>query len=159
LVLTCGGVSAGEKDHLPELLQRRGRVHFWKTRMRPGMPALFADGGTLGPALFLCLPGNPVSVLATFLALARPLLDGLQGRAARRPWRAGPAAPWHKRHDRREFLRGGLASGDDGMLLVEPDPADGSHRMRAAADADALIVLEEGAREYPAGGVVDLIPY
>jgi len=159
LVLTCGGVSAGEKDHLPGLLQRRGRVHFWKTRMRPGMPALFADGGTLGPALFLCLPGNPVSVLATFLALARPLLDGLQGRAARMPWRARLAAPWHKRHDRREFLRGRLASGDDGTLLVEPDPADGSHRMRAAAEADALIVMEEGAREYPAGSVVEVVPY
>src|SRR5690606_4801546 len=66
VILTCGGVSAGEKDHLPELLQRRGRVHFWKVRMRPGMPVLFADGGTLGPALFLALPGNPVSVLATW---------------------------------------------------------------------------------------------
>src|SRR5690606_8063403 len=83
LVLTCGGVSAGEKDHLPALLQRRGRVHFWKVGMRPGMPALLADGDTLGPALFLCLPGNPVSVLATFVALARPLFDGLQGRAPR----------------------------------------------------------------------------
>ena len=158
LVLTCGGVSAGEKDHLPALLQRRGRVHFWKVAMRPGMPALLADGGTLGPALFLCLPGNPVSVLATFLALARPLLDGLQGRVPRKPWRARLAAPWHKRHARREFLRGRLACGEDGVLLAQPDPADGSHRMRAAADADALIVLEEGAREYPAGAVVDILP-
>lgn len=158
LVLTCGGVSAGEKDHLPALLQRCGRLHFWKVRMRPGMPALLADGGTLGPALFLCLPGNPVSVLATFLALARPLLDGLQGRAPRRVVRARLASPWHKRHDRREFLRGRLSSGDDGTLRVEPDPADGSHRMRAAADADALIVLDEGAREYPAGAVVEVLP-
>src|SRR5690606_29543238 len=158
LVLTCGGVSAGEKDHLPALLQRCGRLHFWKVRMRPGMPALLADGGTLRPALFLCLPGNPVSVLATFLALARPLLDGLQGRAPRRVVRARLASPWHKRHDRREFLRGRLSSGDDGTLRVEPDPADGSHRMRAAADADALIVLDEGAREYPAGAVVEVLP-
>ena len=159
LVLTCGGVSAGEKDHLPALLQRRGKVHFWKVRMRPGMPVLLADGGTLGPALFLCLPGNPVSVLATCLALARPLLDGLQGRAARRTWRARLAAPWHKRHERLEFLRGRLGSGADGGLLVEPDPADGSHRMRAAADADALIVLGEGERDYAAGEVVEVLPY
>ncbi|TWT23714.1 molybdopterin molybdotransferase MoeA [Luteimonas marina] len=159
LVLTCGGVSAGEKDHLPALLQRRGRVHFWKVRMRPGMPALFADGGTLGPALFLCLPGNPVSVLATWLALARPLLDGLQGRVVRKSWRARLSAPWRKAHERLEFLRGRLASDDGGMLHVEPDPADGSHRMRAAADADALIVLEEGARDYPAGSVVEVVPY
>ncbi|MGJ4801733.1 molybdopterin molybdotransferase MoeA [Luteimonas sp. SDU82] len=159
LVLTCGGVSAGEKDHLPALLQRRGRVHFWKVRMRPGMPVLFADGGTLGPALFLCLPGNPVSVLATCLALARPLLDALQGRAPRARWRARLASPWNKRHERLEFLRGRLASDVDGSLMAEPDPADGSHRMRAAAAADALIVLDEGERAYVAGEVVDVLPY
>jgi molybdopterin molybdotransferase len=159
LVLTCGGVSAGEKDHLPALLQRRGRVHFWKTRMKPGMPALFADGGTLGPALFLCLPGNPVSVLATFLAFARPLLDGLQGRAPRPAWRARLASAWHKRHERLELLRGRLLAGDDGTLQVEPNPADGSHRMRAAADSDALIVLDEGPRTYPAGTAVTVLPY
>ena len=159
LVLTCGGVSAGEKDHLPALLQRRGRVHFWKVRMRPGMPVLFADGGSLGPALFLCLPGNPVSVLATCLAVARPLLDCLQGRAPRKPWRARLSGAWDKRHERLEFLRGHLASDGEGVLWVAPDPADGSHRMRAAADADALIVLEPGARAYPAGSVVEVVPY
>ena len=159
LVLTCGGVSAGEKDHLPALLQRRGRVHFWKVRMRPGMPVLFADGGSLGPALLLCLPGNPVSVLATCLAVARPLLDGLQGRAPRRPWRARLSASWDKPHERLEFLRGRLASDEEGVLWVAPDPADGSHRLRAAAAADALIVLAPGARAYPAGSVVEVVPY
>jgi molybdopterin molybdotransferase len=160
LVLTCGAVSAGEKDHLPALLQAQGEVHFWKVRMRPGMPVLFAGGGTLGDALFLCLPGNPVSVLATYLALARPLLDRLQGRAMPRPrWRARLAAPWRKAHDRLEFLRGRLHQGDDGRLEVEPNPADGSHRMRAAADSDALVMLAEGARDYPAGATVDVLPY
>ncbi len=159
LILTCGGVSAGEKDLLPELLQRRGRVHFWKSRMKPGMPALFADGGSLGPALLLCLPGNPVSVLATFLAFARPLLDGMQGRAPRPAWRARLAAPWAKRHQRHEFLRGRLSVGDDGQLWVEPNPADGSHRMRAAADSDALIALPEGLADFAAGDVVEVVPY
>ena len=159
LILTCGGVSAGEKDHLPALLQRRGNIHFWKVRMRPGMPVLCADGGTLGPALFLCLPGNPVSVLATWFALARPLLDGLQAREPRPRRRARLSAPWRKAHERLEFLRGRLASDEEGRLLVEPQPADGSHRMRAAADADALIVLGEGVHDYAAGDVVDVIAY
>jgi molybdopterin molybdotransferase len=160
VVLTCGAVSAGEKDHLPALLQAQGDVHFWKVRMRPGMPVLFAGGGTLGDALVLCLPGNPVSVLATYLALARPLLDRLQGRAMPRPrWRARLAAPWRKAHDRLEFLRGRLHQADDGRLEVEPNPADGSHRMRAAADSDVLIMLAEGARDYPAGAPVDVLPY
>lgn len=158
VVLTCGGVSAGEKDHLQALLRLHGQVHFWKVRMKPGMPVLFADGGGFGPALFLCLPGNPVSALATYVALARPLLDAMQGRAARRRWRARLDAPWHKRHERLEFLRGILRSGDDGTLRVEPNPADGPHRLRAAADADVLIVLGEGAGTYPAGSVVDVLP-
>jgi len=160
VVLTCGAVSAGEKDHIPALLQAQGDVHFWKVRMKPGMPVLFAGGGRLGDALFLCLPGNPVSVLATYLALGRPLLDRLQGRAAARPqWRARLARPWRKNNERLEFLRGRLQSTDDGGLEVDPNPADGSHRMRAAADSDALIVLGEGVRGYPAGAVVDVLPY
>jgi molybdopterin molybdotransferase len=157
LVLTCGAVSAGEKDHIPALLQAEGQIHFWKVRMRPGMPLLF---GTLGEAALLGLPGNPVSVLATWLALGRPLVDGLQGRAEPRPrLRARLAAPWTKRHARLEFLRGRLRGADDGMLLVEPNPADGSHRMRGAADSDALIVLGEGEAEFAEGQAVDVLPY
>lgn len=169
VVLTCGGVSAGEKDHLPALFQARGHVHFWKVRMKPGMPVLFAGShsslehpgsGGLGDALFLCLPGNPVSVLATYLTLARTLLDGLQGRADARPrLRARLRTGWRKTHDRLEFLRGRLSCDDDGTLWVEPNPADGSHRMRAAADSDVLIVLAEGECALDAGAVVDVLTY
>ncbi|MEN4902722.1 gephyrin-like molybdotransferase Glp [Luteimonas sp. TWI1437] len=159
IVLTCGGVSAGEKDHLPELLQRRGRVRLWKTMMKPGMPLLLAEGGTLGPALFLCLPGNPVSVLATWLAVGRRLVDGLQRRAPRPIRRARLRDAWTKKHERLEFLRGRWSIDEDGVSRVEPNPADGSHRMQAAADSDVLIVLEAGAREYPADSVVEVVPY
>ncbi|NZA27999.1 molybdopterin molybdotransferase MoeA [Luteimonas sp. SJ-92] len=159
LVVTCGGVSAGEKDHLPALLRELGEIAFWKVRMKPGMPVLLASGGRLGDALFLCLPGNPVSVLATWLALGRRLVDGLQGRAARPRLHARLTAPWRKRHERLEFLRGRLQGGEDGVLRVQPDPADGSHRMRAAADSDALILLAEGEREYPADAAVEVLPY
>lgn len=157
MVITCGAVSAGEKDHIPALLQSQGRVHFWKVRMRPGMPLLF---GEFENAMFLGLPGNPVSVLATYLTLGRGLVDAMQGRAEPRPrFFARLAAPWRKAHDRLEFLRGRLRSAEDGVLHVEPNPADGSHRMRAAADSDALIVLPEQVQEYPAGGVVEVLPY
>ncbi|KLJ02100.1 gephyrin-like molybdotransferase Glp [Luteimonas sp. FCS-9] len=159
IVLTCGGVSAGEKDHLPELLQRRGRVRVWKTMMKPGMPLLLAEGGTLGPALFLCLPGNPVSVLATWLAVGRRLVDGMQRRAPRPTRRARLSGAWTKKHERLEFLRGRWSIDDDGVSRVEPNPADGSHRMQAAADSDVLIVLEAGARAYAAGDVVEIVPY
>ncbi|MCY7354338.1 MAG: molybdopterin molybdotransferase MoeA [Lysobacter sp.] len=157
VVITCGAVSAGEKDHIPELLIRDGCVHFWKVMMRPGMPLLF---GQLDRAQFLGLPGNPVSVFATYLTLGRALLDGMQGRAELRPAGfAKLATPWRKTHERREFLRGRLDWQTDGTLSVHPNPADGSHRMRAAADSDALIVFREGVREYTAGSVVEVMPY
>lgn len=157
LVLTCGGVSAGEKDHLPRLLAEQGEVLFWKVRMRPGMPLLF---GRLGEAHLLGLPGNPVSVLATFLTLGRAFLDGLQGRAEARPLlRAALTAEVVKTHDRLEFLRGVLSCGEDGRLEVRPNPADGSHRLRAAALSNALIVLGEGAGQWPGGTVMDVLPY
>ena len=130
-----------------------------KVLMKPGMPLLLAEGGTLGPALFLCLPGNPVSVLATWLALGRRLVDGLQGRAPRSMRRARLASAWTKRHERLEFLRGRWWIDDDGISWVEPNPADGSHRMQAAADSDALIVLDPGPRDYAAGTPVDVLPY
>lgn len=155
VVITCGGVSAGEKDHLPGLLAAQGRIHFWKVRMKPGMPVLF---GEMDRALFLGLPGNPVSVLATFLTLGRELLDGLQRRRDPRPhWTAVLGASWRKSHERREFLRGWLASAPDGRLQVMPNAADASHQLRGAADSNALIVLPEGARDFRAGDVVDVI--
>lgn len=156
VVLTCGGVSAGEKDHLPRWLQSRGRIHFWKVRMRPGMPLLFGEAER---ALVLALPGNPVSTLATFTVFGRVLLDTLQGRSEPRPrWRARLAAPWRKAHERAEFLRGRLGQSEDAVLQVYPNPADGSHRLRGAADSDVLIVLEEGARDYATGDLVEVLP-
>jgi molybdopterin molybdotransferase len=156
VVVTCGGVSAGEKDHLPAWLQAQGDVHFWKVRMRPGMPLI---AGRVGAAQFVGLPGNPVSVFATYLTLVRPFLDALQGRAVPRPrWSARLVHPVAKRHDRLEFLRARLLPGDDGVLRVAPDPADGSHRLRAAAAADCLLVLPEGAGEWPAGAILQVLP-
>lgn len=157
LVVTCGGVSAGEKDHLPALVAELGHVHFWKVRMRPGMPVLL---GQIRNCLVLALPGNPVSVMATFLTLARPLLDALQARSEpRRRWHARLDGAWNKRNERHEFLRGQLRCDDSGQLLVTPNPADASYQLGAAADSDALIVMPEGARHYDAGEVVEILPY
>ena len=162
VVITCGAVSAGEKDHIPALLQRQaeagqGRVHFWKVRMKPGMPVLFAQ---LGRAQLLCLPGNPVSVLATYLTFGRVLFDGLQGKQEPRVhWHGRLAGPFDKRHARREFLRGCLLPDADGTLQVAPNPADGSHRLAAAAQSDALIVLPEGEHAFVAGELVEVLPY
>ncbi|KLD70848.1 molybdopterin molybdotransferase MoeA [Xanthomonas pisi] len=157
VVITCGGVSAGEKDYLPRLIQELGRIHFWRVRMRPGMPAVL---GQIGRCLVLGLPGNPVSVLATLIAYGVPLLDGLQGRSEPRPvWHAALASAWEKRHERLEFLRGRLECGTDGRLSAQPHRGDASHLLRGAADSNALIVLPEQARRFEAGEIVRVIPY
>jgi molybdopterin molybdotransferase len=156
LIITAGGVSAGEKDHLPGVLSEFGETHFWKVKMKPGMPLLF---GSLDQARVLGLPGNPVSVLATYLTFGRALIDTLQGRLEPRPtWHAQLVAPLDKPHPRREFIRGHLSSGRNGALHVEANAATGSHRLRAAADSNALIVVPEGPQRYAAGEVVEVIP-
>ncbi|HEY0660748.1 MAG TPA: gephyrin-like molybdotransferase Glp [Lysobacter sp.] len=157
LIVTCGAVSAGEKDHIPAVLAQFGQTHFWKVKMKPGMPLLF---GSLDQARFLGLPGNPVSVLATYLTIGRVLIDGLQGRVEPRPvWRAQLVAPLDKSHPRREFIRARLSSGSNGVLHVDPNPATGSHRLRAAAESDALIVVPEGPQRLAAGEVVEVLRY
>ena len=74
LILTTGGVSVGEADYLVDVFGQMGQVDFWSVAIKPGRPTLF---GTLGDALYLGLPGNPVSVLATFYQLARPAILAL----------------------------------------------------------------------------------
>ena len=156
VVITCGGVSAGEKDYLPAWLQAQGSIHFWKVLMRPGMPVL---AGRVGDCQVLGLPGNPVSVFATWLTLGRPFLDALQGRREPRPrLQARLSLPVRKRHDRLEFLRGRLHCDAQGQLQVAPNPADGSHRLRAAAEANCLLLLPDGAGEWHAGQVVEVLP-
>lgn len=162
VVITCGAVSAGEKDHIPAVLaeecrQGRGQTHFWKVRMKPGMPVLF---GSIDQARLLGLPGNPVSVMATYLTLGRALIDGLQGCTQPRPtWRARLLSAIDKPHPRREFVRGVLSSADDGSLQVEPNPATGSHRLRVAAQSNALVVVPDGPQALAKGAIVDVMPY
>ena len=120
------------------------------------MPVLAAQADR---AQFLCLPGNPVSVLATYLVLARRLLDGMQGRATPRSrLRARLLAPIRKKHERLEFLRGALHCDEAGQWQVAPNPAEGSHRLRAAAESNALIVVPEGAGEWAEGALLEVLP-
>lgn len=154
LIVTCGGVSAGDKDFLPTLLQESGQPIFWKVRMKPGMPVLF---GELGRSLYLGLPGNPVSVLATFRQLARPLLDSLQARKdGAPPLRAKLTETVIRQAGRREYRRGALGVDENGQLWVKPNPVDGSHRLVAAAVSNALWVMDEHEAELQRGDGVSV---
>ena len=156
VIVSSGGVSAGEADYLPRLVTELGRVHFWKVRMKPGMPVLC---GEVGAALVFALPGNPVSTIATFLMFVRPALLALQGAGAPGPsiLKARLATAIAKKHDRTEFLRASVASRDDGALWASVLPKQGSGMLRGVAEADALVIVPEQVHAIAEGDVVDLL--
>ncbi len=107
LILSCGGVSVGEEDHLKGAVEALGRLDLWKIAIKPGKPVAF---GAVGDTPFLGLPGNPASVFATFLLVALPLLRQRQGMIGRTPCGVPvPARFQRPRAQRRtEYLRARL---------------------------------------------------
>ncbi|MBN8482413.1 MAG: molybdopterin molybdotransferase MoeA, partial [Xanthomonadales bacterium] len=156
IVVSSGGVSAGEKDLLPALVGELGTIAFWKVRMRPGMPVLCGD---VAGTPVVGLPGNPVSSIATFLLFVRPLLRAMQGMADPMAPRlhARLLAPLAKRHDRTEFMRARLEPSADGTLGVRVLPKQGSGMLRGVTEADALVVVPEDVRTLETGAVVETI--
>jgi molybdopterin molybdotransferase len=155
LVLTSGGVSAGVADHVPQVVSGLGSIVFWKVRMKPGMPVLCARAGN---SLLFGLPGNPVSAGVVFRTLVEPALAVLAGARGepRADCIAALAEPWPKTHGRLEFLRVHLHPGEGGWLAT-PLAHQGSGALSRLAQADALAVLPEGARDYAAGEPVRII--
>ena len=104
LILTSGGVSVGEEDHIRPAVAAEGRIELWQVAIKPGKPLAF---GQVGRALFIGLPGNPVSSFVTFLMAVAPLLRALQGMDAALPQPLPLRADfdWPRPDKRREFLR------------------------------------------------------
>ncbi|MBP8144927.1 MAG: molybdopterin molybdotransferase MoeA [Inhella sp.] len=157
LILSSGGVSVGEEDHVKPAVQQLGRLELWQVAIKPGKP--FAQGAVRradgGEALFVGLPGNPVSSFVTFLLLARPLLLACMGVPATAPRRVRlPAGFAWTRPDpkRQEFLRVRLQA--DGSLALHPN--QGSGVLSSLAFADYLAVLAPGQVVQP-GDPLDLL--
>ena len=104
LILTSGGVSVGEEDHIKPAVQALGELNLWQIAIKPGKPFAY---GRIGAAHFMGLPGNPVSSFVTFLVLVRPFLQKLQGKAdvATKSVAGYAHFHWPKADKRREFLR------------------------------------------------------
>ncbi len=104
LILTSGGVSVGEEDHIKPAVQALGELNLWQIAIKPGKPLAY---GRVGPAHFIGLPGNPVSSFVTFLLLVRPFLLRLQGvnDVAIESIALPAHFTWPKADKRREFLR------------------------------------------------------
>ncbi len=158
VVITSGGVSVGEADFITELLRERGRIGFWTVNIKPGRPLAF---GHLGKAVFFGLPGNPVSVMVTFYQLVLPALQRLQGSEPqpRLQLRARALSDIRKKSGRREFQRGVLTSGIDGVPEVRLTGSQGSGILRSMSTANCFVVLPEESGDVAAGSWVTVEPF
>lgn len=143
LLLSSGGASVGDEDHVHQALGRVGEVALWRIAVRPGKPLLF---GRLPASLFLGLPGNPVSTFVTFLLLVRPLVLALQGATSLEPPRLKVRADfdWLEPGARREFVRVRLDSGSDGATMARLYPDQSSDVLSSAVWADGLAEIPPG---------------
>jgi molybdopterin molybdotransferase len=153
-VISSGGVSAGEEDHVRATLQRIGELTLWKLAIKPGKPLAF---GQIGDTPFFGLPGNPASAFVTFQLLARPFLLKRQGAAqwSLPRWRLPAAFSWPKPGSRQEYLRARLQPGDGG-LAVDIYPNQSSGVLASVAWADALVEIPPGTTVAP-GQVVEVL--
>lgn len=157
LVLTCGGVSVGEEDHVKAAVEAVGKLNLWKIAIKPGKPLAF---GQVHNTPFIGLPGNPVSAFVTFCLFVRPFILRSQGVANIAP-QAFPLTAdfdWLKPDSRREYLRARLVTNTSGNLVAGLYPNQGSGVLTSAAWADGLIEVPEGSTVHR-GENVKFIPF
>ena len=158
VVITSGGVSVGEADYVKETLERLGKVNFWKIAMKPGRPLAF---GRVRDALFFGLPGNPVSVMATFYQFVQPALRRLVGETevSTVKVKARCASRLKKAPGRVEFQRGILQAGADGNLEVRSTGEQGSGILSSMSRANCFITLPMECAAVEPGTLVDVQPF
>lgn len=158
VVITSGGVSVGEADFVKQTLDELGQVDFWRIAMKPGKPLAF---GTLGTAVFFGLPGNPVSVMATFYQFAQPALLQMMGATQEAPLRLQlpTLSALKKAPGRTEFQRGRLQRDGDGRLAVSTTGMQGSHVLSSMSQADCFVILAAESSGAAIGDLVEVQPF
>lgn len=153
-ILTSGGASAGDEDHVSTALKSRDSLAIWRVAVKPGRP--LALGVWDGVPVF-GLPGNPVAAMVCTLVFARPALQQLAGETARPPqgYMLPAAFTKRKKPGRREYLRARRTA--DGA--VEVFPSEGSGRISGLSWAEGLVELPDGAIDVGTGTPVRFIPY
>jgi molybdopterin molybdotransferase len=156
ILVTAGGVSVGDHDHVGAARRAAGvEILFWKVNIRPGMPLLF---GRRGATAVFGLPGNPVSAMVTFTQFIRPAIRRLTGAASgagTTRLRARLAEEIVKQDAKRHFVRGILSDGE-GAPAVRPAGSQVSNILTSLVRANCLIILPEEGRAFPAGTSVEV---
>jgi molybdopterin molybdotransferase len=153
VVVTSGGMSVGDEDHVKQAVERVGRLEMWRVAVKPGKPLAY---GRIGTADFIGLPGNPVSTLLTFCLFVRPFLLRRQGvpEVLGKALAVPAAFRWLRPGGRREYLRARLEQGSDGVA-VNIFPKQGSDVLTSTVWADGLVEIRAGETVEPG----DLVPY
>lgn len=158
VVFTSGGVSVGEADFVKQTLDELGQVDFWRIAMKPGKPLAF---GKVGNAVFFGLPGNPVSVMATFYQFAQPALQKMMGMTAipSLTLRLPCSVDLKKAPGRLEFQRGILQQDQAGNLQVSSTGQQGSHVLSSMSKSNCFIILPAECAGVKAGQLVEVQPF
>ena len=159
VVLTSGGVSVGEADYVTETLERIGEVNFWRVAIKPGRPLAF---GTVAGTLFFGLPGNPVSVMATFYQIVQPALERLTGVDQVDPAvyvEAVCHSELRKKRGRLEVQRGILDQDADGTYHVRTTGRQGSGVLSSMSMANCFILLPMEQQTVKPGDSVRVQPF
>ena len=157
LVVTSGGVSVGEEDHVRIAIEQLGELRMWRLGIKPGKPLAY---GRINGTAFMGLPGNPVSVFATFCLFVCPVIQIMQGRSWRKPLALPLRADfdWPKPDSRREFLRARLVDGDGGETRVQIYPNQDSGVLTSTVWADGFVEIPENST-VSRGDTVDYLPF
>lgn len=157
-VITSGGVSVGEADYVKETLDKLGEINFWKISMKPGKPLAF---GKVNDAVFIGLPGNPVSVMATFYQFALPTLRRMMGQrdTEATSFKVPCKSMLKKRPGRTDFQRGILSHNENGELVVDGSGMQASHILSGMSRANCFIILPAESANVEAGSMVDVQPF
>ncbi|MHB1331145.1 MAG: molybdopterin molybdotransferase MoeA [Sulfuriferula sp.] len=157
VVITSGGVSVGEEDHVKAAVEQLGKIEMWKVAMKPGKPLVY---GRVREADFIGLPGNPVSTFVTFALFARPFLLRRMGvmKVLPKTYYVQATFDWTKPGQRREFLRARLTTSESGAVRAELFPNQGSGVLTSAVWADGLVDIDIG-QTVTHGELVRFIPF
>jgi molybdopterin molybdotransferase len=157
-LLTSGGVSVGDEDHVRQTIMEQGTLHAWYMAIKPGRPLML---GQMGQATFIGLPGNPAAAMVTFLRFARPLLLGLSGATEAGPllFRVRAAFDRRKKAERREYVRVYLRPGTDGVLEAHAFEREGAGLLSSLVETDGLAELPEDMTRLEKGAMIDVLPF
>ncbi len=158
VLLTSGGVSTGEEDHVKAAVEAVGRLVFWRLAIKPGRPVAM---GVIHGVPLAALPGNPVAAFITFALIVRPLIARLSGEAWEKPsaFPVRSAFVYRKKAGRREYVRVRLIPSSDGAIEAHKHAQEGAGILSSLTATQGLVELAEAVTAIAPGDAVGFLPY